>query len=307
VTRLLGFIVLVVLAVVFAYAVFGNRDLAESGNATLDLVRNEGMARAGYSDAAPLAYDDASRGLTGEAPEIARVILQRMGVGRVEGVLTPPDDLVPELYQRRFEFIANGMPITPARCQELLFSEPTHAVGEAFLVRKGNPLDLHSYEDLAKKRDAHVGIVTGSPQHKYAIAAGVPAGSIRLLTASGAGVASLLSGVIDAYASDALSIQQIVDQSGSNTQVERALPFTGPTIDGHEVKQYGAFAFRKADKGLLREFNGILKQYIGTPEHLALVRRFGITAADLPAEGVTAKGLCEHGNPGPPQQLAATR
>jgi hypothetical protein len=71
------------------------------------------------------------------------------------------------------------------------------------------------------------------------------------------------------------------------------------------VKQYGAFAFRKADKGLMREFNSILKQFIGTPEHLALVRRFGITAADLPAQGVTAKALCQFGNPGPPQQLAA--
>ena len=304
-SRLFGLIILVVLAVVLAYAVFGNRDLAESGNATLDLVRNEGMARAGYSDSAPLAYGDASRGLTGEAPEIARVILQRMGVGRVEGVLTEPDDLIPELYARRFEFIANGMAITPKRCQELLFSEPTHAVGQALLVRRGNPLDLHSYEDLAKKREAHVGIVTGSPQHKYAIAAGVPSGQVRLLTATGAGVASLISGAVDAFASDALTVQQIVDQSGG-APVERALPFTGPMVDGHEMKQYGAFAFRKADKGLMREFNSILKQFIGTPEHLALVRRFGITAADLPAQGVTAKALCQFGNPGPPQQLAAT-
>ena len=305
-TRLLGLIILVVLAVVFAYAVFGNRDVAESGNATLDLVRNEGMARAGYSDAAPLAYDDAARGLTGEAPEVARVVLERMGVRHVEGVLTPPDDLIPKLYARRFEFIANGMAITPARCAELIFSEPIHAIGEAFLVRKGNPLDLHGYEDVAKKKDAHVGIVTGSPQHKYAIAAGVPTGQIRVLTAAGAGVASLLSGVVDAFAYDALTIQQIVDESG-NTQVERALPFTGPLIDGHEVKQYGAFAFRKDDSGLMREFNAILEQFIGSDEHLELVRRFGITAADLPAEGVTTKTLCQYGSPGPPQQLATTR
>jgi polar amino acid transport system substrate-binding protein len=307
VIRALGLIVIVVLAIVLSYAVFGSRELVESGNATLDLVRNEGMARAGYSDAAPLAYGDVARGLTGEAPEIARVVLQRMGVSRVEGVLTQPDDLIPELYARRFEFIANGMAITPKRCQELLFSEPTHAVGEAILVKKGNPLGLHSYEDIAKKREAHVGIVTGSAQHDYAIAAGVPTGQVRLLSAAGAGVASLASGVIDAFASDALTIQQIVDQSGSNAAVERALPFTGPLFAGHEVKQYGAFAFRKADKGLLREFNSILKGFIGTPEHLALVRRFGITEADLPPQGVTAKALCEHGNPGPPQQLATTR
>jgi hypothetical protein len=49
-----------------------------------------------------------------------------------------------------------------------------------------------------------------------------------------------------------------------------------------------------------------LKQFIGTSEHLALVRRFGITAADLPGE-VTAKSLCRYGKPGPPQQVAASR
>jgi polar amino acid transport system substrate-binding protein len=59
---------------------FTGRYAADTANATLDLVRGEGMARAGYAAEAPLAYADAARGLTGEAPEIARAVLQRMGV-----------------------------------------------------------------------------------------------------------------------------------------------------------------------------------------------------------------------------------
>jgi polar amino acid transport system substrate-binding protein len=79
-------------------------------------------------------------------------------------------------------------------------------------------------------------------------------------------------------------------------------------VNGHELKHYGAFGFRMNDKGLAREFNAFLKQFIGTPEHLALVRKFGITAADLPAHGVTAKALCRYGGqPGPPQQVATSR
>jgi polar amino acid transport system substrate-binding protein len=230
-----------------------------------------------------------------------------MGVNRVEGVLTQPDSLIPELYARRFELIASGMEITPERCRQVLFSDPTHAVGESLLVRRGNPLDLHSYADLAKSRGVRVSVVTGSPQHKYAINAGVPAGNIRVVSATGAGVASLVSGVVDVFASDALTIQALVDQEAANVPFERALPFTGPLVNGHEVKHYGAFGFRKDDKGLAREFNSFLKQFIGTPEHLALVREFGITQADLPPRDVTAKALCRYGQPGPPQQLATSR
>jgi polar amino acid transport system substrate-binding protein len=229
-----------------------------------------------------------------------------MGVRRIEGVVTPADNLIPELYARRFELIASGMAITPARCQKVLFSDPTHAVGESLLVRRGNPSKLHSYEDLAKSPDARVGVITGSPQHNYAINAGVPAGHVRLVSSTSAGTASLLGGVIDAFASDALTVQRLVDQSPDDG-IERALPFTGPIVDGHELKHYGAFAFRKEDEGLAREFNTLLKEFLGTPEHLALVRRFGFTAADLPPRDVTAKSLCRHGRPGPPQQLATTR
>jgi polar amino acid transport system substrate-binding protein len=304
VKRLLAIVILAVGGVALFSALLGDRYSPDTANATLDLVRGEGMARAGYAGEAPLAYADPARRLTGEAPEIARAVFQRMGVLRIQGVLMQPDRLIAGLYARRFELIASGMEIIPERCPKVLFSDPTHALGETLLVRKGNPLGLHSYTDLAKSPGLRLGVVSSSPQQKYAVNAGVPAGHIRPLSAPGAGVASLVSGVIDAFASDALTIQMLADQADGES-VERALPFTGPVIDGHELKHYGAFAFRNGDKGLAREFNAFLRKFIGTPEHLALVRRFGITAADLPGPNVTAKAICRYGHPGPPRQIAA--
>jgi len=174
----------------------------------------------------------------------------------------------------------------------VLFSDPTHVIGEGFLVRADNPLNLHSYADVAANPDAHIGVVSGSEQHDYAISAGIPATRIRVLTSPGAGVATLASGGIDAFATDALMVQLLVDQP-SGARVERALPFDGPKVGGQEVKHYAAFAFRKQDVGLAREFNRHLREFLGTPEHLALVRQFGITEADLPPKGLTAKLLCE--------------
>lgn len=54
-----------------------------------------------------------------------------------------------------------------------------------------------------------------------------------------------------------------------------------------------AFAFRKEDVSLAREFNRHLKAFLGTPEHPVLVRRFGITEGDLPAKNLNAATLCE--------------
>ena len=40
------------------------------------------------------------------------------------------------------------------------------------------------------------------------------------------------------------------------------------------------------------EFNKYLAEFIGTPEHIALVRRFGITEADLPPKEIRIADLC---------------
>jgi polar amino acid transport system substrate-binding protein len=283
---LLGLGVAATIVLVF----FGDRYSAEEAEATLELVRGEGMVRAGYAPSAPLAYADATRGLTGEGPAIAREVFERMGVAHLAGVSTEPDALIPGLYGRRYELIT-GMAITPENCREVRFSKPTHALGQAFLVRRDNPLDLHSYEDAARNPEAYVGVVAGSVQHDYAINAGLPIGRIRIVTAPAAGVAALNSGVIDAFASDALTVQLLADQA-PNEPIERALPFRGPSIGGRELRRYGAFAFRRSDVGLVREFNRHLEELLGTPEHLDLVRPFGITEADLPPDDVTVEALC---------------
>jgi polar amino acid transport system substrate-binding protein len=121
---------------------------------TLERIRREGVVRVGFANEAPFAFIDTSSGrLTGEAPEIARVVFSRLGVGEIEGVLTEFASLIPGLKAGRFDVIAAGMYVTPERCREVAFSQPTYAVGEAFLVAAGNPLQLHGYEDVRDRAD----------------------------------------------------------------------------------------------------------------------------------------------------------
>lgn len=263
---------------------------APDERSTLDRLRESGMVRIGYANEAPYAYRDTTTGrVTGEAPEIARVAFARMGVGRIEGVLTEFGSLIPGLQAGRFDVIAAGMYITPERCRQVAFSEPTYGVGEGFVVRAGNPLDLHSYGDVRAHPDATLGVVAGAIERQYATASGIPESRIVTFPDALAALAAVRAQRVSAYAATSLTVQDLL--SKDRRGVEQAQPFEDPVIEGRAVTGYGAFALRQADAALLEELNRHLEAFIGTPAHLELVEPFGFTRLQLPGD-VTAAALC---------------
>jgi polar amino acid transport system substrate-binding protein len=262
-----------------------------AGPTTLEKAREAGRIRVGYANEAPYAYMDSQSGrLTGEAPEIARVILARLGINEIEGVLTEFGSLIPGLQANRFDIIAAGMYVLPARCKEVAFSNPTYGIGQAFLVKSGNPKNLHSYADIAANSEAVFGVVAGAVERDYARKTGIPDERVTVFPNPPGALAGVAAGRVDAYAGTSLTIQTIV-QKANDPRVERATPFEDPVIDGQSVRGFGAFAFRKSDQALVDAFNAELAKFIGTPEHLELVRPLGFTAMELPG-AVTAEMLC---------------
>lgn len=256
-----------------------------AGEATLERARVQGVIRIGFANEAPFGYAALDGRLTGEAPEIARIVFARMGIPRMEGVLTEWASLIPGLKAGRFDVIAAGMYVLPERCKEVAFSEPTYRLGQAFLVRADNPKDLHGYADVAENPDVELGIMAGAVERGYALRAGIPESQIVILPDQASMLAAVRSGRIDAAALTPLSIQRMVELGGP--RVARATPFmTPPWAYG-----YGAFAFRKEDIDLLEAFNEELGAFLGTDEHLATIAPFGFTEAELPGEVTTAE-LC---------------
>lgn len=258
---------------------------------TLERLRQSGVARVGYANEAPFAYyDTASRQLTGEAPEIVRYVLKQLGVSRIEGVLTEFGSLIPGLKAKRFDIIAAGMYITPARCRQIAFSEPTYGIGQAFIVKAGNPFNLHSYEDVSVHPTARIGVVAGAVELGYARAIGIPDSRVIIFPDAPSAVVGVQAGRIDAYAGTRPTIKNLLDKAG-DTGIERAVPFLDPLISGKPARGYGAFGFRKEDIDLLQAFNTHLTAFIGSPQHRALVKPFGFTDADVPGEMTTVQ-LC---------------
>jgi len=256
---------------------------------TFERIKRERVVRVGYANDIPFGHATPDGKLTGEAPEIARKVLAKMGISRIEGVLTEFGSLIPALKAGRFDIIAAGMFVTPERCNEIAFSEPTYSIGQAFLVKAGNPKKLHSYKDVKKNPEAILCVMEGAVEGGYARAVGIPESRIITVPDTPTGLSAVKAGGADALALTSISIQNLVD-SANDSRIERAHPFDDLAINGKTIRGYGAFGFRKEDSDFLNEFNKHLKEFIGTKEHLEIVKPFGFT--ELPGK-ITTVDLCK--------------
>jgi len=254
---------------------------------TWERIQAEGTVRIGIANEPPYGYLEADGNVAGEAPTVARAVFERLGVREVEPVMVEFGSLIPGLKAGRFDVIAAGMYITPERCREVLFSDPSYRIAEAVLVPAGNPLGIHSYEDIRDSDDATLGVVSGAVEAGYAREVGIEDSRLVNLPDNATAMAAVRTGRVSAYAGTALTIARLGE---SSPDVEAAYPFRGPVIDGREIAGYGAFGFRKGDRELRDRFNAELHGFLGTEEWRAQVAPYGFGDPTLPDK--TAEELC---------------
>ena len=174
---------------------------------TLERARKDGYIRVGFANEAPFGYATPEGKLTGEAPEVAKAVLAKMGIAQVDGVLTEFGSLIPGLKAGRFDIIAAGMFINPKRCKEIAFSEPSYGIGQAFLVGKGNPKGLKDYGSVAADAGVKLAVMAGAVEAGYAKESGVKEDQLVVLPDGPSLLAAVQAGRADAAALTALSIQ----------------------------------------------------------------------------------------------------
>jgi polar amino acid transport system substrate-binding protein len=252
---------------------------AAGAQSALETARQNGYIRVGFANEAPFGYATPDGQLTGESPEVVKAILKRLGIEQVDGVLTEFGSLIPGLQAGRFDIIAAGMFITPKRCEQVLFAEPSYGIGQAFLVPAGNPKGIKDYESIAQNSDLKLAVMAGAVEGGYAKDAGVGLSQLVVLPDQSSLVKAVQAERADAAALTALSI---ADMAKKNEGVESTPPFD--TVAGKSVTGHGGFAFRKEDADFVEAFNAELKQFIGSPEHIALVTPFGFGEGFLPSK-----------------------
>lgn len=250
---------------------------------TLDKVKDSSSVRIGYANETPFAYTALDGSVTGESPEIVKKIFERMGVEKINPVLTEWGSLIPGLRASRFDLIAAGMYITPERCKQVLFTDPHYQLPDTLLVKTGNPKGLHSYEDIAKS-GAKVAIMSGTVNLGYARSAGITDDQILQVPDTTAQLQAVRAGRADAAVGTQLTMKGLADKGGDS--VEAIAEFK----DDPAHTGYGALAFRPEDKELRDAVNAELKQWLGSEEHLATVGPFGFDQSNITDK--TAAELC---------------
>ena len=253
---------------------------------TLERARKDGFIRVGFANEAPFGYATPDGKLTGEAPEVAKAVLAKMGINQVDGVLTEFGSLIPGLKAGRFDIVAAGMFINPKRCAEIAFSEPSYGIGQAMLVKAGDPKGVKDYSSIAANKELKLAVMSGAVEVGYAKEAGVPEDQLMILPDQSSLLQAVQSGRADAAALTALSI---ADMAKKGEGVESTTPFG--EVAGKSVKGHGGFGFRKEDKDLYDAFNAELKKFLGSPEHIALVTPIGFGKDYLPNK--TMEQLCK--------------
>jgi polar amino acid transport system substrate-binding protein len=244
---------------------------------TLERIQKQGYIRVGFANEAPYAFATPDGKLSGESPSVFRHVMKQLGVNEVDGVLTEWGALIPGLKAGRFDAIVASMYITPKRCEQILFANPTYGIGEAFVVKKGNPDSLNTYGDAVSK-NLKIAFVAGTAEIEHGRLAGMKRAQEVTVPNFAAAVATVKAGRASAAAFTSLTAKEL---AGKDNAIERATPFTFEH-NGKKYKGEGSFGFRLADTSLRDAVNVELAKFLGTPEHLKMVTTFGFDASNMP-------------------------
>lgn len=259
-----------------------------AGGDLLQRLRARGEARVGFANEAPYGYINSEAEFTGESPELAKVIFRRLGVDRLVPIPSEFGALIAGLKVGLFDVIGAGMSVTPARCREVLFTNPEFNAPSAFLVPKGNPRRIQTYTDVAAQPGFRLGVLIGAVEFDYAVGSGVPSAHITSLADQPSGLDAVESNRIDAFALTTISLRNALSKRpGAPLEITR--PFV-PVVHGHPQYSAGAYAFLPDQTTIVAAVNGVLAQLRASGELLAILRPFGFTESEI--TNLTSAEIC---------------
>jgi polar amino acid transport system substrate-binding protein len=258
----------------------------------LERARESGTIALGIANEVPFAYMNGTE-VTGQAPELARVIFENMGIPNVEARTVPFGALPDQLRNETFDVISAGMFIYHQRCEVVLFSDPDYIAPTAFLIRKGSAAEgVQSFTDIADNPEIKLGTMGKIAEYNAAVGQGVPENQINPgFTNQADAIEALSLGRYDALALTRMSLQVALeaDPNPNHTLTE---PFY-PQVDGRDWVQGGGFGFRYADRDLRDAFNAELHKLQEADDVYPIVKPFGFLPQGVRgAEQYTAADLC---------------
>ncbi|KQW45278.1 MULTISPECIES: ectoine/hydroxyectoine ABC transporter substrate-binding protein EhuB [Ensifer] len=249
----------------------------------LQQLKEQGFARIAIANEPPFTAVGADGKVSGAAPDVAREIFKRLGVADVAASISEYGAMIPGLQAGRHDAITAGLFMKPERCAAVAYSEPVLCDAEAFALKKGNPLKLMSYKDIADNPDVKIGAPGGGTEEKLALEAGVPRDRVIVVPDGQSGLKMLQDGRIDVYSLPVLSINDLMSKA-NDPNLEVVAP-----VEGAPVYCDGA-AFKKGDEALRDAFDVELAKLKESGEFAKIIEPYGFSAKA--AMSTTREKLC---------------
>ncbi|MBY5402924.1 ectoine/hydroxyectoine ABC transporter substrate-binding protein EhuB [Rhizobium leguminosarum] len=244
---------------------------ASAADDKLEQLKEQGFARIAIANEPPFTAVGADGKVSGAAPDVARAIFEKLGVKEVVASISEYGAMIPGLQAGRHDAITAGLFMKPERCAAVAYSEPILCDAEAFALKKGNPLKLTSYKDIADNPDAKIGAPGGGTEEKLALEAGVPRDRVIVVPDGQSGIKMLQDGRIDVYSLPVLSIHDLMAKA-NDPNLETVAPVVNAPVycDGA--------AFRKQDVALRDAFDVELKKLKESGEFAKIIEPYGFSA-----------------------------
>jgi polar amino acid transport system substrate-binding protein len=221
-------------------------------------LQDRGSITIGIANEVPFGFVGDDGEATGIAPDVARAVLAELGIENVDAQVVEFGNLIGGLQAGQFDLIAAGMYITPARAEQIRFSDPDYCVAEGLAVAAGNPLGIVDYQSVVDNPDIVMAVATGTVEVDYAEDAGVPDGQLQVFADIDSMYDALVAGEVDAVTGTAATVErQVAARSG----IEAVEPFFPTDADGNEVLPCGGYGFRNGDEDFRDAFNDVLNRF----------------------------------------------
>jgi polar amino acid transport system substrate-binding protein len=272
-------------------AACGAQGTTTPSEGSLDAIKRRGFALYGFDGEKPYNYTDANGNLVGAEIDVARYVFKQLGVAEVQGVAMSFDSFIPALQAGRID---TCLPIyvKPARCPVVNFSTPDLQVGEGAVVKAGNPLGIHSWDDVKKNSKIRIGLTTGATSNDIAKQFGIGANQITNI-GDYIGVEELFkANRIDVFIDDNIITGFIAHDLAPEFGI--VADFKQPVVNGTVAIFYAAFPFAKNQAGLRDSFDGVLKEILSNGTLTSIRSKYGYNAADAPGPNApTLAQLCK--------------
>lgn len=255
---------------------------------TLQRIKDAKKVKIGIAGEVPFGFTEGGK-VTGEAPEVAKAVFKALGVPEVAAEQVEFAQLIPALTASKYDMVAAGMAILPERCSQAAFSNVDYVTPTAFIVPKGNPKGLKSFDDV-KAKGATIAVLSGTIEQNVAAKTGIPNDKIQPYAGQPDIFNAMKTNRADCGALTDISLRQLL-KDNPDAPFEVTDGFV-PKLDGKDQIQAGGFVFRKKETDLLDAFNEQLDKLHESGEWLKIVAPFSFTKDNLPPADVTTDKLC---------------